>query len=180
MNNQTSKSRKFCAFIAKAFYVCAIIYGFIISLSLGIHAIAQLGFIILLISARFKNISIIYFIPDELLFALPYFWAINAILSANSFNKILLTAFLIVFSLSLLDSTRLKGVLPGGWSGNNLKHGIWWTIVFYFLMATALRTVFPHFTLELYKKSILNGILFFGGLPISISAFYDYYNLDKS
>lgn len=171
------KFRKELSLASKVFLAILLFPSFFSMYSKGISAFLQLIFVGIIIIAWNKKISVFRLIPNEIIVSIPYFWAINLILITKQWKPFYIVPFLIIFAFALLDTFRLPNVFQSRWDGKNLKHGLWWTISFYFLMASALRNVFPPFTHELFLSSILQGILFLGGIPICISAFHEYFHV---
>ncbi len=150
--------------------------------SVSYSCILQLGVIGAVVFFRFKKGERLSFVPDELLVCLPYFWAISmssfcmrydyAALECGLGKDRFLILFIICFAVSLIDTISKKDLFPGGWANNTFRQGIWWTICFYGLMSVALQNVFPPFTIEAYRSVVMNGLLFFGGIPICVCAFW--------
>jgi hypothetical protein len=128
----------------------------------------QIGFIAILIGWAIKHQKGFCFIPDMFLFSLPYFWTLSLYAPGTTFSTGQLVIFLATFAISLPFAISTKTLKN---ENINLGYGVWLAIVFVLLFGGLLRSVFPTFTGELYNNTLLNCILFFGGIPICIMSF---------
>lgn len=136
-----------------------------------VGTLLQQGFIAVLIILRLRRKVQLFFIPDEMLVCLPYFWALATIGGAVSWfsgwQYLLLTAFAIaVLWLSAVNHRWFRG----GLRHNSLLQAVYCALMFILIFATSLRSVFPPFTLDLYRETIMNTIVFFAGIPICLVA----------
>ena len=130
----------------------------------------QIGLIAILIGWAIKQKNGFSFIPDIFLFSLPYFWTLSLYAPGTVFSIGQLLIFLTIFAISLPFAISTQVLRK---ENINLGYGIWLAIVFVLLFGGLLRSVFPTFTGELYNNTLLNCILFFGGIPICIMSFKD-------
>lgn len=128
----------------------------------------QIVFITILIGWAVKKRNGFSFIPDIFLFSLPYFWALSLYSPGTVFSTGQLLIFLTIFTISLPFAISTQTIKN---ENINLGYGSWLAIVFVLLFGALLRSVFPTFTGELYSNTLLNCILFFGGIPICIMSF---------
>lgn len=132
----------------------------------------QLLFIAGLWLWRIRRKNTFFFIPDQLLVCLPYFWSLaNAGSAVNWFNswKIPLIA---VFAISVFNLPLQKGAFPGGLRKNSLLQAVVGSIVFVFVFVSAMNRFFINFPHELYNLTLLNMLVAVAGIPISLAAFY--------
>lgn len=129
----------------------------------------QLIFIGVLVAYRIKHEEQLVFIPDLFLCSLPYFWLLSLHSSACLWFETFKMPFIIAFALTIFHVQSVKTRFN---ISRNVLYGIWCSIVFLLLFATILKSAFPSFTHELYRVTLLNLIVFFGGLPICLTAGY--------
>lgn len=133
-------------------------------------AVFQQIFIAFLIFFRLRRRAELCMIPDEMLVCLPYFWALANLGSAMNWFIAWQYYFLTVFALSLLSLAGNRRWFVGGLRHNSLLLSVYCALMFVLLLATFLRAVFPPFTGELYRETILNSLVFFAGIPVCLSA----------
>lgn len=135
-----------------------------------VGALLQQVFIAGLIFFRFRRRTPLFMIPDEMLACLPYFWALATLGNARGWFLQWQYPFLAVFALSLLSLAGNRRWFNGGLRQNSLLQAIYCAIVFVLLFATALYQVFPPFTHELYRDTLMNSITFFVGISVCLVA----------
>lgn len=136
-----------------------------------IGALLQQVLIAALIFFRLRRRRALFMIPDEMLACLPYFWALATKGSAHGWFLGWQCFFLPVFAISSLAFSGVsRQWFPGGLRYNSLLQAIYCAVIFVLAFATALRSVFPPFTLELYRETVLNAVVFFAGIPVCLAA----------
>lgn len=135
-------------------------------------AILLQAFIGFLLFMRARRRRPLFFLPDEILVALPYLWSISLLGSLDSWLSPWLIPILSAFALSFLQVIDGEKGFKGGLKKNSLLQAIAFSVVFVLLMLTFLLKVFPIFTLEIYRRVILQLFVVCAGFPISLSAFY--------
>lgn len=133
-------------------------------------AVLQQIFIAGLIIFRLRQRSSLFLIPDEMLVCLPYFWALATVGNASIWFVNWQWFFIAVFALSMLVIVSGKRWFVGGLWQNSLLLAIYCAMIFVLIFAIFLRSVFPPFTDELFRDTLLNFILFFAGLPVCLVA----------
>ena len=135
-----------------------------------VGALLQQVFIAGLIFFRLRRRTPLFMIPDEMLICLPYFWALATLGNANSWFLQWQLPFLAVFALSLLSQMGNHRWFTGGLRQNSLLQAIYCAIFFVLFFAMTLHRVFPPFTHELYRDTLMNSITFFAGISICLAA----------
>lgn len=138
-----------------------------------VGALLQQVFIAGLLFFRFRRRTPLFAIPDEMLACLPYFWALATLGNANSWFLQWQHPFLAVFALSLIALVGNRRWFIGGLRQNSLLQAVYCAIVFILVFSTALRSVFPPFSIELYREIMLNALVFFAGIPVCLAAVGD-------
>lgn len=162
---------KFAAVWYSRLYLFAFIFIAILALPGSTHlagATLQQIFIAFLIFFRLRQRRQLFMIPDEMLVCLPYFWAMTNLGSANRWFAAWLPYFLAAFILSSLAMIGNRRWFSGGLRHNSLLQAIYCSLVFVLLFATILRSVFPPFTCDLYRDTLMNSLVFFAGIPICL------------
>lgn len=136
-----------------------------------VGALLQQVLIGALIFYRLRRRRVLFMIPDEILACLPLFWALTTLGSADNWFAGWQNIFLPMFAFSFLTLVSGNhGWFTGGLRHNSLLQAVYCAIMFVLIFATALRSVFPPFTLELYRETILNSTVFFAGIPVCLTA----------
>lgn len=169
-NNVNRLARIFAFFYLAAF----IIWSTKFPVSTSAYAGAGLQFVLIaaLIGWRMRKKARLPFIPDEMLVCLPYFWALANSGSASVWFEYWKLFLLPVFALSLLATTSCKNCFVGGLRSNSLLQAIFCSIAFVVLFANGLHRLFPSFTADLCRATMLNLAVFSAGIPISLAALY--------
>jgi|GEM_PF-5707599 len=167
-----SSEKTFSPLVQFSVYACRFFQ--ILTLGLGLSSIPSgtegsiilLVAIILIIRQRISAKKTLFFIPDGLLVCLPYFWSMNTTDVFQPWREWLIWIFLITFGFAITviwDNWMGRPV----WRTEGLGRGIFFSLLFVFLFASSLKIVFPLFSTLDFRKVILSGIFFFGGIPIS-------------
>jgi len=133
-----------------------------------VGATMQQIFIAFLVFFRLRQKKQLFMIPDAMLVCLPYFWALANLGSATGWFMVWQYYFLAAFSVSLLALVGNRNWFVGGLRHNSLLQSLYCALMFVLLFATILRSVFPPFTYDLYRETILNSLVFFAGIPICL------------
>lgn len=129
-------------------------------------------FIGFLLFMRARRKLPLFILPDEILVALPYLWSVSLLGAADHWLKPLLLPMLLAFALSFLQVIDGNKGFKGGLAKNSLLQAIALSVMFVVLMLTFLLKVFPVFSIEIYRRVILQLFTVGAGIPISLSAFY--------
>lgn len=129
-------------------------------------------FIGLLIFLRIRRKNTLFFLPDEMLVALPYFWCISLLGPVDNWLSGWLLPMCLAFALSMLQVLDGQHGFAGGLKKNGLLQAVAASVVFILGMLIFLINIFPVFELELYRRVILQVFVTGAGLPVSLSAFY--------
>lgn len=132
----------------------------------------QFLLIVALFAWRMRKRAGLPFIPDEMLVCLPYFWALANCGSAQNWFACWKLFLLPVFAVSMLAMPGCRNCFVGGLRSNSLLQAIFCSIAFVALFANGLHYLFPSFNAALCRVTMLNLIVFFTGIPISLAAFY--------
>jgi hypothetical protein len=136
-----------------------------------VGTLLQQGFIAVMIILRLRRKTQLFFIPDEMLVCLPYFWALATLGGAVNWFADWQYFFLSAFALALLQLTAgRQGWFSGGLRQNSLLQAVYCALMFVLIFATSLRSVFPPFSFDLYRETIMNTVAFFAGIPICLAA----------
>ncbi len=135
-----------------------------------VGSVFQQIFIAFMIFFRLRRKKPLFMIPDEMLACLPYFWALSTLGSASYWFVAWQFFFLAAFALSMLSLVGNCRWFVGGLRLNSLLQAIYCAVMFVLIFATFLRTVFPPFTGDLYRETLLNSLVFFAGIPVCLVA----------
>lgn len=135
-------------------------------------AIALQLFIGLLFFMRARAKKPLFFIPDEFLVTLPYFWSISLLGPVINWLPAWLMPLMIVFALSSMQVVEGGYGFAGGLKNNSLLQAAAISVFFVLFMLTFLLKALPAFDLELYRRVMLQLFSVCVGIPISLSAFY--------
>ncbi|PKL49722.1 MAG: hypothetical protein CVV42_05135 [Candidatus Riflebacteria bacterium HGW-Riflebacteria-2] len=162
---------KFAAIWYSRLYLLAFFVFAILALPGSKHlagAVLQQIFIAFLIFFRLRQKKQLFMIPDEVLVCLPYFWALANLGSAQGWFVVWQYYFIAAFVMSSLALVGNRRWFTGGLRHNSLLQAIYCALVFILLFATILRSVFPPFTYDLYRETIMNSLVFFAGIPVCL------------
>jgi len=164
---------KFAAVWCSRLYLLAFL-GFAILALPGskqmVGATLQQIFIAFLIFFRLRQKKQLFIIPDEMLVCLPYFWSLANLGSADKWFISWQYYFLVAFSLSLLSLADNRRWFKGGLRHNSLLLAVYFALMFVLIFASSLRAVFPPFTQDLYRETVMNALVFFAGIPVCLAA----------
>lgn len=132
----------------------------------------QLAVIVGLFFGRLRRRTSFYFLPDQMLVCLPYFWSLaNAGSAAPWFDTWKISLFA-VFAMSMLNLTLQKSAFPGGLRSNTLMQSLLCSVLFVWVFVSAMSIYFSSFPVDLYRATMMNLIVAVAGIPVSIAAFY--------
>lgn len=165
----TSLARAFVAAFAGV-----VLYCFLGNLpsSLFSHA-AKLILFVTLLAWRLLRRKAIFFIPDEMLLALPWFWLVSLTANIHQWHLGWVAAALVLALLSAISRPYCYNWFKGGVFGNSLYAAVIFSAGFYFSFAVLLSRVFSGFTHELLITSWHSGIWVFAGIFIMNAAFHN-------
>lgn len=137
------------------------------------HAAKLILFIILLVWRILRN-KAVFFIPDEMLLALPWCWLVSLSVPIHQWHRVWVAVTLVLAFLSIISRPYCYHWFKGGVIGNSLYAAVTISAGFYFSFAVLLSRVFSDFTYELLIKSLHGGIWVFAGIFVMNAAFHDW------
>ncbi|MFZ2959735.1 MAG: hypothetical protein WA705_22880 [Candidatus Ozemobacteraceae bacterium] len=106
------------------------------------------------------------FLPDALLCAFPYFWAMNATHGFALWREWWIWLFFAAFVCALLEVVRVGKAFPL-FAEPRLAQGAAIACITFLGFASGVRLTFPIFPLETFRELFFQTLFFFGGLIIA-------------
>ena len=141
--------------------------------------IAQLILFAFLLVWRYLSSRPVFFVPDEMMLALPWFWLVSVSENIHQWHSVWLAAAVIIMILSAFSRSYCYTWFDGGITANSLYFAVMISAIFYFSFATLLSRVFADFTQELLIKSWHGGLWAFAGIFVMNAAFHSLFVAHK-
>lgn len=135
--------------------------------------VLQLVFIGGLFFWRKKRGRSLFWIPDEMLVCLPYFWALANAGSAQNWIDTWKIWLAVAVITAIVNVQRQRDAFAGGIRENSLLQAVLASFGFIMVFAGGMNVFFPNFGDELFRASMLNLLVVAAGIPVSIASFYD-------
>ncbi len=135
--------------------------------------ILQLVFIGGLFFWRKKKGRPLFWIPDEMLVCLPYFWALANAGNAQHWIDTWKIWLAVAAVPAIINVPSHAGVFAGGIRENSLLQAVLAAFGFVVIFSGGLNVFFPNFDDDLFRASMLNLLVVAAGIPVSIASFYD-------
>ena len=135
--------------------------------------VLQLVFIGGLFFWRKKKGRPLFWIPDEMLVCLPYFWALANAGSAQSWIDTWKIWLAIAVVPAIIKVPSQTGIFVGGIRENSLLQAVLAAFGFVVIFSGGLNIFFPNFDDDLFSASMLNLLVVAAGIPVSLASFYD-------
>ncbi len=146
--------------------------GTLLSSQHQVGAVLQILLIFGLFFWRTIRKAPIYFLPDQMLVCLPYFWSLANAGSAVAWFAAWKISLLVSFAAAMLNFFLLKSAFTGGLRSNTLLQSLLGGILFVVVFVSAMTQYFPSFSGDLFRATLTNLIVAVAGVPVSIAAFY--------
>ena len=140
------------------------------SSSLG--PLLQIAFILALIAWRFSRGHALFFVPDEMLLALPWVWALSVRTELSQRPDYLLAVIVVLSPMLTGFRSKTGDWFSGGIRVSSLYIAVALSLLFYFSFSGAVKAVYPVYTDEQYASTVRDGLWFFAGLPLVLTAFF--------
>jgi len=160
--------RNFLRLSAKLFLAAFLAMSVIYS-EIAVGGWLQLVFISLLITYRLSVRRVIFFVPDQMLFCLPYFWAAANLGSVRSWPEYWLAG---AVALSLVCPVATGISLPEAFLSNRkLAAALFLSFAFLTGFSFLLFKGYAAVDAQLFHTTLLNILAFAAGIPVSLTAF---------
>lgn len=135
--------------------------------------IFQLIFIAGLFFWRKKKGRPLFWIPDEMLVCLPYFWSLANAGSAQAWIDIWKIWLAVASVPAIISMWMHTEAFSGGIRDNSLLQAIFAAFGFVIVFSGGMNVFFPNFDDSLFNASMLNLLVVAAGIPVSLASFYD-------